>query len=260
MPALPAIMVAPNGARRTKADHAAIPVSIAELVAVGRDCFRVGAGAMHAHVRDGDQAHVLDAGLYRELIREMATQVPGMTVQITTEAVGRYTPAEQRRLVADVMPKMASVAVREMLADGETGTVRDFYHTARESGTAIQHILYTPDELDRFAALARSGFFAADAHQLLFVLGRHSRHGESNPDDLSPFLVRLESSTQQGLAADWAVCAFGRNETACLAAAFAEGGKVRVGFENSLQNADGTLATDNAERVREIARLQSDRH
>ncbi|MDP4823830.1 MAG: 3-keto-5-aminohexanoate cleavage protein, partial [Aestuariivirgaceae bacterium] len=32
-------------------------------------------------------------------------------------------------------------------------------------------------------------------------------------------------------------------------------GKVRVGFENSLYNADGSLALSNSERVREIRGL-----
>ena len=39
-----------------------------------------------------------------------------------------------------------------------------------------------------------------------------------------------------------------------LQAAYAQGGKVRVGFENSLQHADGSVAADNAERIIEIKR------
>ena len=35
------------------------------------------------------------------------------------------------------------------------------------------------------------------------------------------------------------------------------GGKARVGFENSLWNADGSVAADNAERVRAIAALRT---
>ena len=55
--------------------------------------------------------------------------------------------------------------------------------------------------------------------------------------------------------ADWAVCAFGQGETASLRAAHAAGGKLRVGFENSLVNEDGSIARDNAERVRAVAGL-----
>ena len=66
-------------------------------------------------------------------------------------------------------------------------------------------------------------------------------------DDLEAAIHNLEITTI--LAPDWAVCAFGRGETACLIEAHRCGGKLRVGFENSLLHADGTIARDNAERV-----------
>ena len=64
----------------------------------------------------------------------------------------------------------------------------------------------------------------------------------------------LEMLKNYKITPDWAICAFGRNETACLLATHQQGGKLRVGFENSLWNADGLLATDNAARVEEVAR------
>jgi uncharacterized protein (DUF849 family) len=44
MTPLPKIMVAPNGARRTKADHPAVPMTIAEIVETARQCYAEGAG------------------------------------------------------------------------------------------------------------------------------------------------------------------------------------------------------------------------
>ncbi|WP_370321533.1 3-keto-5-aminohexanoate cleavage protein [Oricola sp.] len=252
--ALPEIMVAPNGARRTKADHPAMPVTIPQTVATAKACFEAGAGGIHAHVRDADQAHVLDAGLYRELVAELARELPDMTVQITTEAVGRYSPEEQRAVVRAVMPKMVSVALREMIPDPDTSEAARFYQWAHEAQIAVQHILYTPNEVSRLEELVETGVIPRDDLQCLFVLGRYAKDQESDPLDLLPFLDTLNMSA---LVADWAVCAFGRGETAALQAAFAAGGKARVGFENSLWNADGSLAADNAERVREISALQS---
>ena len=95
---LPCVMVAPNGARRGKADHPALPVTIPEIVACAVDCQAAGADGIHAHVRDAEGAHVLDAGLYAELIAALAQATPGLAVQITTEAVGRYSAAAQRAL------------------------------------------------------------------------------------------------------------------------------------------------------------------
>ena len=100
--------------------------------------------------------------------------------------------------------------------------------------------------------LLQSGSIERDDLQLLFVLGRYSQHKQSAPEDLDPFVEWLKNNCP---AAEWAVCAFGKRETECLVSGHHKGGKVRVGFENSLWSADGTVAASNAERVYELKRL-----
>lgn len=250
VPKLPLIMAAPNGARRTKADHPALPVTIAETVDAARACHAAGAGALHAHVRGPDGKHVLDSGLYRELMSEMRIAVPKMYCQITTEAVGRYSAEEQRTLIFATRPKFVSVALKEMVPDSETVAARSFYQWAFEEGVCIQHIVYSAIELERFLALVDHGVIPGAAHQLLFVLGRYSAGQESVPENLAPFLKRFEGTA--GLDLDWAVCAFGRRETDCLVEAVKQGGKARIGFENGLWNRNGSLAKDNADRVKDL--------
>ena len=251
---LPQLMVAPNGARRTKQDHPALPVTVAEIVEVAKRCFEAGADGLHAHVRDVDQKHILDAGLYRELIGEMKRQVPGMQVQITTEAVGVYTPHQQRKLVREVRPEAVSIAYKELSADGETDTNCDFYGWAESEGIAVQHILYSAEEVRSLLRDVEAGRIASKALLLLFVLGRYTQNQQSDVSDLDAFLDALEEFDS---VAEWSVCAFGHQETQCLIAAHRRGGKMRVGFENSLHNSDGTVAADNVERVREICRLMA---
>ncbi len=247
------IMVAPNGARRGKADHPALPVTIPETVAAAVACHAAGAGAIHAHVRDAEGHHVLDAGLYRELIAELGDVVPQMIVQITTEAVGRYRPAEQRAVVDEVVPAAVSVALREMVADaGDEAEAARFYDRCRERDIAVQHILYEPAEVARLGGFIERGIVPGDGLSVIYVLGRYAASQQSDPADLAGF---LDVAATLPVAPDWMVCAFGVNETAALAAALAAGGKVRVGFENSLWHADGSLARDNAERVAAIAAL-----
>ena len=247
------IMIAPNGARKGKADHPALPVTLAETVETARTCFASGAEAIHAHVRDDKGLHVLDAGRYIELMSQLADTVPQMAVQITTEAVGRYTPQAQRQLVRDVMPGAVSVALREMLPDdSEKQAARTFYHWAREADIAVQHILYEADEVtDLFAAIA-DGVIPAGDLQLLFVLGRYATDQESEVSDMDPFLSALALQDGAGDDLQWGLCAFGRRETDCLAAAIRRGGNARIGFENNFYNRDGLIAADNAERVREL--------
>ncbi len=251
MKPLPKIMVAPNGARRNKADHPALPMTIGETVAAAVACRDAGADGLHAHVRDENGAHVLDAGRYRELLSEMRDKAPEMSVQITTEAVGKYSPSEQRKLVRDVVPEAVSIAVREMVPNGETEEAGRFYHWAREAGVAIQHILYSPEDLSGFYRLIEGGTIPGGSHQVLFVLGRYAEKQESVPADLNVFLTELRKC-REGLQLDWGVCAFGHQETDCLSYAVSQGGKARIGFENGLWNRDGSLAVDNADRVRDL--------
>jgi len=241
-------MVAPNGARKTKADHPALPTTIAELVDVASACHGAGADMLHAHVRNENGDHVLDAGLYRELIVEMARAVPAMGVQITTEAVGRYSPEEQRDLVAAVQPKAVSVALREMTSDSDVGAQRAFYFDAKEAGIDLQHILYTPEEIIQLAGLVADEIIPPESLSLLFVLGRYSEGQISSPSDLRPFTDALTTSGLKSRA-KFMVCAFGQHEVACLLAATQMGGDCRIGFENNHLKPDGTLAENNSAQV-----------
>jgi len=247
---LPLIMVAPNGARRTKQDHAELPVTIEETVRVSEQCFHAGADGVHLHVRGVEGAHILDAGMYIELLDELKLKVPDMQRQITTEAAGMYSPALQRQLVKDVEPDAVSVSIAEMHADGMSSETQAFYDWCFERQVAVQHILYGADDLELFDRVMAQRDAQESIHQLLFVLGRYAVNQQSRPSDLDVFTTWLDRSN---LDFDWAACAFGAGETICLTEANNRGGKVRVGFENSLWNADGSIASDNAERVREVA-------
>ncbi len=254
----PLVMVAPNGARRGKTDHGELPVTIAEIVAAARACHQAGADALHAHVRDGMGRHVLDSGLYSELLAEMALVVPDMTVQITTEAAGLYDPAEQRTLLDVTGVTALSAAVREITADDDEAGQRRFYHEAAARGIALQHIVYQPDEVLALGRLIAAGIVPHGDVSVLFVLGSYAQGRAGRPDDVGAFLEALRALGLPTGAARFMACAFGRQETDCLVAAARRGGDCRVGFENSLYHADGTLAADNAARVAAVRKALAD--
>lgn len=248
---LPQIMVAPNGARLTRKDHPAVPVTIPEIVACTRDCAAAGADGLHAHVRDAAQHHVLDAGLYAELIAEIETVLPGFYMQITTEAVGHYSPEQQRELIYALRPAAASIALREITQDQGNAVTAQFFHDCRDMGVGVQHILYDTSDVEHLARLVDSGVIPSDNLMALIVLGRYAPGQKSTPADLgAPASALLQHLPET----DWAVCAFGAEETACLMAARNLGGKSRIGFENNRLNGDFTCAPDNASRVAELVR------
>ena len=250
--ALPKVMVAPNGARRTKSDHPALPIGLQELVDTAIACRKVGAGGIHLHVRDGDGLHSLDVGLYRELLAEVKQAIPGFFLQVTSEAAGRFGPEEQMQMIRRLRPASVSLALSELMRAPTTdATARAFYSWAVDEGVCIHHIAYTPDELGRFLGCVDSGIIPGDSHQLQLVLGSYAATETSTPSQLDAYQVHLDAR-RHDLALDWMVCAFGSGETACLVETARRGGKMRVGFENSLWNADGSVAEDNAARVTDL--------
>lgn len=246
-------MVAPNGARRSKADHPALPVSDDEIVQTAQSCHIAGADGIHLHIRDMQGRHLLDASRYRILLDRLADEVPEMYLQVTSEAAGRYDAAAQRSVIRDLCPRHVSVALREMVREPvDWPQARDFYHWAKDNGVEIQHILYSPAEVRAFVTACDKGFIPGQTQQVIFVLGSYS--GGSSPlFALEAYLEPL--SHHSGVTFDWMTCAFGVAETDALLRSLQLGGKVRVGFENSLWKQDGSLAKDNAERVSAIAGL-----
>ena len=251
---LPELMIAPNGARKTKKDHPNLPITIPEVVEEARKCYGLGVNAIHAHVRDKKGNHILDTGLYLELIKELSQKVPSLPVQITTEAVGKYSPEEQFNVVKRVLPESASVAFVEMVPDiKDTKLAKKFYKFSIENNIQIQHILYSVEDLKHFIQAIKSKIIPDDNLQVLYVLGRYSKSFQSKKEDLDPFLNEHKSIISDF---EWGLCAFGREETECLIIAYSVGGKARVGFENNFHNKDGTIANSNADRVSEILKLK----
>ncbi|WP_417806740.1 3-keto-5-aminohexanoate cleavage protein [Thioclava sp.] len=242
----PFIMVAPNGARRGKADHPALPLTIPEIVTCARDCHAAGAGALHLHVRDGQGQHSLDPGLYAEALADLAETVPDLPVQITTEAAGIYDVAAQYDCLTTLRPAWASIAVRETARDPDLAP--KLYAACAEQGTRVQHILYDADDIALLADWQARSIVQPGQDAVLFVLGRYATGQVSAPADLAPFRAALPDVT------DWMVCAFGPAEHACLLAAANAGGACRVGFENSLTRGDGTPHANNAASVSDLMR------
>ncbi|WP_245517133.1 MULTISPECIES: 3-keto-5-aminohexanoate cleavage protein [unclassified Mesorhizobium] len=241
-----AIAVAPNGGRRTKADHPALPVTPDELAHVAAASLDAGAAMIHVHVRDRQGRHLLDAEAYRAAMAAIKARVgERLVIQITSEALGIYRPEEQMRVTLETRPEAVSLALRELVPD-ETheASFASFLETLRTEKIAPQIILYSPQEASYLATLAGRGMIPFDNLPVLYVLGRYTVGQTSRPADLLAFMAPAISAPRH-----WMVCAFGRQETACVAAAALLGGHARVGFENNLFLPDGALASGNHELV-----------
>jgi len=242
------ITVAPNGAYKQAADHPALPLTPASLAATAKQCCEAGAAMLHLHIRDATGRHSLDVAGYREALRAVRAAVgDAMVLQVTSEAAKVYQAREQIVMVRELRPEAVSIGLRELDQPeiGESGLAHFFAWLAAER-IMTQVILYDTADVLRWQALQKAGVIPDAPWFLLFVLGRYSAGQVSSPHDLLPF-VQAHTGPEP-----WAVCAFGASEHACMAAATALGGHVRVGFENNLFLKDGSVAPDNTALVHQI--------
>jgi 3-keto-5-aminohexanoate cleavage enzyme len=244
------LAVAPNGGRRTKADHPAVPVTTEEIAREAVAWRDAGASLLHLHVRDGEQRHSLDVDLYAQAIAAVRRAVGDeLVVQITTESVGLYRPEEQIAAVKALTPEAVSLALRELApSEDDVAPFTDFLAWLARERIAPQIILYDRNDVDRLVAYAKRGVFDPARVSILYVLGRYVPPTIGRPEELLELRV-----PEEALFRDWMLCAFGPREIECVLLAALLGGHIRVGFENNLALPGGARAPSNAAIVEATA-------
>ena len=244
---IPAVIaVAPNGARKSRHDHAALPITPAELAAEAKACVAEGASMIHLHVRDDEDAHTLDVARYQDAISAIRDKVgDDIVIQVTSEAVGIYSADEQMDMVVKLQPEAVSLAIREIVPEGSEEKAASFFSEMQALNIVPQFILYSVEDLHRCDDLMRNAIIPFSNPFLQLVLGRYAAGQQSHPRDLIPFVEALDAKRH------WSVCAFGPLEHAAASCALAMGGHVRVGFENNMMLKSGNIAGNNAELVRQ---------
>ena len=164
------IAVAPNGGRKTKADHPALPLTPDELARAAAECLDRG----HVHVRDAEGRHILEADAYRAAIERISEAVGDrLVVQITSESLGRYSSDEQKAVVLKAKPEAVSLALCEFAPEhtDEAG-FGEFVGRLKHMRIWPQIILYSADEAARLGAMRERGLIPFDSLAVLYVLGR----------------------------------------------------------------------------------------
>jgi 3-keto-5-aminohexanoate cleavage enzyme len=243
------IMSAPNGARRNHEDHPSLPVTPEESAKDAIALRDAGVSILHLHVRDDDGKHTLDAARYRQAVAAVRHSVGDeLVIQVTTEAVGQYTSEQQMAVVRDLKPEAVSIALREICPqERDESKAAEFFSWMHAEGIWPQIILYSVEDVMRFDDLRRRGIFADESPFVMFVLGAYASAVDGSIADLDKLLAATDTS-----AYPWAVCCFGGKEHEVMLAATAQGGHVRLGFENNLLLPNGEIAADNAALIREF--------
>ena len=244
------IGLAPNGARYTKDDHPALPITPEELAQTAEQCLQAGARMIHLHVRDEFNQHSLATKHYQPALAVVREAVAdNMLIQVTSESAGLYNAHQQRELMLQLKPDFISIALREFIS--ESSDIVSFKHFIKQMMThdcLFQYILYDNNDYELYRKLIDSQDIPDTNHSLLFVLGRY----QSSPptvDIVAEFAKILQTD------ASWMVCTFGKHSHEILTKSVAMNCHVRLGFENGFYLPDGTIASCNADLVKSSQQL-----
>jgi len=240
------IAVAPNGARKTKADLLNIPLTAEELAIDAKACQDAGAAMMHLHVRDNMGGHSLNVTKYEEAIGEIKKATNNqMLIQVTSEAVGKYTVKEQFEMIYSLKPDAVSIAIREIHHFGEI-EVNEIFNFMRKNNIYPQIILYNSHDVASYEKWLGDGVLPGKAYPVLYVIGKTQPKGTFRSDFLTEAFDPIKTSS-------WMVCGFGKFEYSAVTKAANLGGHIRLGFENNHWLNNGSIANSNAEIISQIS-------
>lgn len=240
------IATAPTGARKTKNNHANLPITEDEILWAAETCLEAGSPLFHLHVRDEEGKHTIESRYYEPILNALMQRFSDdLIVQISTEGCGMFNQEDQMQCVMDLQPEAVSLGLKELVpafkeAKDKAGM---FFSELENTNTHYQFILYRPGDVTYLSELMEQGIVPNRRHSVLFVLGSYDQTIDPEPYDLISFLSVNKKNHH------WMTCAFGQAEIAVTHAAVALGGDVRVGFENNLHLPSGKLAWSNKELV-----------
>lgn len=242
------LAIAPNGARKTKSDHPNIPLNADEIAQTAIDCLNVGASMIHLHVRKPeDNTHSLSVELYQQAINAIdKSSQNGIFIQVTSEAVGIYSPEEQFEMIHKLKPTAVSIGLREIKSLDED-VIHEHFVKMRNVNIKPQIILYNEFDLAHYHDWLRRKVLPGKTYPILLVIGKPTPEGSFENSYL------IEDNIKKLNASSWMVCAFGENEFDAAKLAASLGGHIRIGFENNSVLANGSEAEDNAALIHQIA-------
>lgn len=229
-----------NG-NRTRAEHAAVPLTPAELARDAKAAIEAGAGAFHIHPRDESGAETLEPDPCAAAIEAVRAACPGVPIGLSTGA-WIASGAERERLVAawQVLPDFVSV---NFIEDGAVELCR----LLRVRGVAVEAGLTSLADVE---VLEQSGLARAMCRFLIEIEADDADEAVADAAAIDQALESFESPSVRRLHHGT-----GRATWRVIEEAAGRGRDVRIGLEDTLWLPDGSVARDNAELVAAAADL-----
>jgi uncharacterized protein (DUF849 family) len=226
---------------RTKAEHAATPVSVEELARDAAACVVAGACAIHLHPRDLEGRETLDAGIVDEVVTKVR-EACGVPAGVTTSA--EIEPDPERRLGhvrAWQVPDYASVNL------SETGAT-DVMEALIEAGVGIEAGVWTVEDAERLGVSSLSGrvtrILVEPGELQLLDSEQRAADAVGLVDDIHRALDRFDLTSPRLQHGD------GEVTWVLLIDAVRRGLDTRIGLEDTLLGPNGKRTTGNEALVR----------
>ncbi|MEV8513350.1 3-keto-5-aminohexanoate cleavage protein [Dactylosporangium sp. NPDC051484] len=243
------ITVAPTGAESRKSDVPALPVTLDELVATGRDCEAVGASVIHVHLRDDAAEPTLDLGRLREAVAALRAET-GLIVQLSTG--GAVTDPEADRLrVLDAQPDMASCTMGTVNFGDDVflnrwGFIVDLHTRMQERGIVPEYEIFDLGQITTLRRLLDKHGLPAGGHvHVDLVMGVPG----GMPGTVAALAACEAALRDLPDGTTFSATGIGRASLPVLLASLAAGGHLRVGMEDTVTYAKGQPAESNAQLV-----------
>ena len=232
------LQAALNGSR-TRAEHAALPLSPADLAREARDAVAAGARSLHVHPRDAAGAESLAAPDVHAAVDAIHAACPGVPVGVSTGAWMEPSPERRFALVSAWSGvDFASVNFDEPGAEAVAWALL-------AAGIGVEAGLASADAASRFAAFD-------GAERCLRVL---IEPAAPTVKAARATVRAVEGVLDSGqIALPRLLHGFDATAWALVGDAGAAGYAVRIGFEDTLRLPDGSLAASNAALVRAARR------
>ena len=245
------ITCACTGAETSKDLQPALPITPEEVAKAAEECRAAGAAILHLHVRDEKGQPTQSVERFRQAI-ELVRKKTDIIIEITTGGAVGDSAEERLRPVMALEPEMASLDCGTVNFGDEyivntLPVMREF--AAEFKRRKVRATLECFDLGHVYAShyLIKEGLIEAPYHYG-FVL---------NVPGAVPYSVENLTAFMRGLppGADFTVMGIGRSSLPAQYGALANGGWIRVGFEDNVYFSKGVLAKNNAELVERAARI-----
>lgn len=217
------ITVAPTGARVSKNDNPATPITPREIAEEVANCAAAGAGIAHIHARDADGRPTQSIAVFREIV-ERIREKTDIVLQLSLGTRG-FT-VEQALEPISLDAEMASLPLAAFEKDDLAAQqqIIDMAARIKAHGVRPEMSVYNRPMLEGALRIIAGGAQAPFCIGLITGAPASLRAGAK---DLIALVEQLPSGTH------WWVAKGGTHQLGLRALAVELGGHVRVGFEDS---------------------------